>query len=723
MHKVYPLVMIGRRASGKTTLLSVLLGQSGFESSISSLNYTINTDDKNSRAYLIDIYHRILKQENAKPTGVSDLPGLKLYADIEAHRIPFSIPDVAGEHFEDTQVTDSIAEKTREELMKIVQSAGVLVIVIELEALGNKDLFTYTNQVGIVLSELKKDLYKGFIPPIIVAISKFDRHPGYCRDYSKQLELIDKLLQESEYLQQIKSVVSGAAGENNYAILPVSSFGGFEQKKSGDFILNFPPPVLRPSGLVEMLEIAFKKMLMQSHKIITQRPVLEYLQGVEKHKALEELKAFSPFDEITVQISESLRHLEPQVAELKTKRAKKYLSWAFLCLGVVAVLVLFSFLIIPQINQDNFINAGKSFVKNKLASDKLPQIKKWLKEAESFVASNKHIETKELVDLVGKVKNAYAMDFIEEHKQAIENAIEKAVSTKNKIDVCDALLDKADNQFVSNFITQKKSALLKKFEKEGLEEFLVKIKGLDIVKATKELREKLEQKNLSSDTRIALNEQLNKMDSQYYKETVEPRGIVVKEKLDAAKDCEKRNVVMKTDSRLTHAELIMYKTVCADYVSNFPNGLMTASCQGFLDWYTDFENNGVPCTIEFQNLDAYDIHYGDFEIFCFECSFGDFSPKMEYKDFEGKNVSIEPQKISYKSGDRLKLSLKYTDDDWSNDPEETFTCDETIYCLFFAKGVYTLRNKDKKDTTLYVKIRPLDADFYNQFPVSYRVAR
>ena len=42
----YPMTMIGRRATGKTTLISVLKGKGGFKSNESKIDYHFNTSDE-----------------------------------------------------------------------------------------------------------------------------------------------------------------------------------------------------------------------------------------------------------------------------------------------------------------------------------------------------------------------------------------------------------------------------------------------------------------------------------------------------------------------------------------------------------------------------------------------------------------------------------------------------------------------------------------------------
>jgi len=718
MNLTLPLVMIGRRASGKTTALAVLLGQGGFHSSASGLDYSINTTDSKTREYLFDIYKRIKSGVNPKPSEIHNLEKLQLYADINGERVPFEMPDVAGEHFEGGETKDQIVEKTRGELMGVISRAGVLVIIVDYDILQEKDPIDYTNQVGVVLSELKKERYQGqgFIPPVVVAVTKFDKHPRYTEAFAEQQKLLEEELEKSEYLKQIKAIVTGAAGAGNCCFTPISSYGSFkivEQNGQKTFV---PPEEIAPSGLVELLEISMKKLMHQSFLLLSKKPDSTLPEITEKILKLQALMDFAPFPEIDAEIEEELKKLKPRRAIFQAERRKKILQRALAtAVGIFFVLV-FSFVLKPINARSNFLFAGEAFLKNRQNVKNIADIQSWVSSVQAFIQANGQLDNKALVAQLAQIKKEYAPLFIEADEKHFEAAITAESLDAKKLIVVDSLLQSAREEYQKSFLLKRRAEIFERVAQGNKQVFLNNLANLPISKQIEELNKHIEDAKARKDP-SSLEEfqnRLSQCDKKYYQDVIEKLAIKVKNAF------ENRSRVEKKDW-LSFDDLQTLKASCVKYCEVLPTGKMKDKCDYFIKIYDSFEKTGIICELVFvfpATDDDYDrvkpyIGLGDTK------KTGDEIP-TDYPSTK-KTETLTLSRISYKLKDDFFAKLTFIDKDLWRDPDLEFSVDLKGMVLPFAPTVITLPLMTNTNSyrTAVLTIIPQEPINTVQFPADY----
>ena len=572
MYKVrYPMTMLGRRASGKTTLLSVLINRPGYESEKTKINYNFHLDGNATNEDLKTNYERITHHENPKHTSKDTLNECLLYANANGKRIDFNIPDIAGEWFEKTE-KDSKYLETFEKFQELLSKSGSLIVLISYDDLDSEDFKDIINPINEALDTLKKK-NRGIVPFVVVAVTKFDLHPDFQKDDPKHnKELLEKLIKDNADLQPIKAMVCGAAGKENSALIPVSVYGSHEYNENGEMI---PPKTLEPIGLVELFECAFKSMISQNAKYEFNNAENNLEEALVNLKGLLEI---SPYEDINKDILDKANKVEEKInnkrnsAKLEERNKRNNIITVFVILfAIITSILLYQFVFIPKQIRNAHYASGKKMLSENVDDMKL--VTDWFVKIEKY-----RDRDKEMSELYTSVLAKYDKKLTDGIITKIDSELDKTPDENLKLKKIRSFKEENKSfQSVQDYLIIKEANIVKNLNDSAIKNVLDKLNNLPFETRIEEIYSMLEDNNQQNTN---LNEKLRE---RLYNEEKTYFDNYFKKYIEDFKAKKLQTPIFYLD----------FKANCRKYLDLFKSGKYRDACEKYITWTVGFERDGI----------------------------------------------------------------------------------------------------------------------------------
>ncbi len=740
----YPITIIGRRASGKTTLLSVLKGISGFKSEATNIAYSFNTNDENTRSHLGKIYDRLLEQENTNPSDKDKLSELSLYVEANGHRIDFNVPDIAGEYFEkegktiEAKVSRLIADK---------QIENKQIELKKEEEKKQEDNEKAENKSGVVP---QNNLFGNFLEkkPDFVTEATTESNVSYsltATNNTETFKLFNKFLNQSNALiiliaynelfsddikyfteaitKSLNTLKAEQSRKLPFVTLAITKFDLNPDYKKNDYehnkkllnqLIEGKDELKTIKNIIEAASGEDNSMIAPVSafgsydtnvegkkcppKHIEPQGVVEMFEntfkGMIKQSAINELALADNDPTSALTNLNTLKDLSPfedlneeiqkDILEVNKKiknRDKKYIKICSYLL--IFVLSVFAFYLIKG-NQirNSYIASGKVLLKDDVKDTK--QVIEWYKNVEKYSKSDK-----EMSELITQMKIKYDSKIAEEEIAKIEIELNKIADYTEKTNKIAEFIDKYSQfQLVQNWLIKKNSEIVADYNKGLVKEELEKLQNLPLEKRVSEAYEKIEKTPLLS---APFREMISKDDDYYYTSNMKPY-------VDK----------MKSKSLESHSFYYNYRLICNQYLNIFKTGKYRDACLNYIKWTNEFERNGItlkkvtmkaslPGVSGYDELWNINTPYGNATIDC-------YGKATKYVVWNNVNLKLDNSHTNY-----FGATLKDEDSSWfTHDKHITWKTSYNDYCLLFDNSITLYHDKGVINLYFYVTIDDSD---------------